>query len=216
MSVKLLYDRMDRSEGTAFVTYEDPRDARDSVAEFNGQNANGQPIKLTLLPTAPASRGPLFDRVERPTRSLFDRIEGGPDSRADSREDLGKRRRGRSDSPRRKPTPENVDRYVPGRRLSRSRSPVKRRGTPRGSGRPPGQRRDERSRGERQGGVDDGGRRTAGGRPKKTAEELDAEMADYFGKSADAPASNGQVTAQNGTNAAAQTQMVDEDIDMIE
>ena len=119
-SVRLLYDRMDRSEGTAFVTYSDPRDAKDAIADFNGCNANGQPIRITLLPTAPAaaaSKGSLFDRVERPTRSLFDRIEGGPDSRDDSRdrEEDGRRRRNRSDSPRRRPATEFVDRYVPGK-----------------------------------------------------------------------------------------------------
>ena len=212
-----MYDRMDRSEGTAFVTYEDPRDARDAVAEFNGQNANGQPIRLSILPTAPAPKGNLFDRVERPTRSLFDRIEGGPDSRDDSREDARRPRRRRSESPHRKMTPENIDRYVPGGRRPRSRSPPRRRGTPRGGGRRPGQTRDDRGGAARRGRTDEEGRPTAGGRPKKTAEELDAEMADYWGKSTEPTSvTNGSAATQNGTSYAAPSGPVDEDIDMIE
>lgn len=97
--------------------------------------------------------------------------------------------RSRSDSPIRPsdvsgPPPGNVDRYVPGRG-SRSRSPRAR--APRGGGRDgrdgrrPGARRE---RGERNGG-DRGGRggeRVArDGRPRKTQEELDAEMDDYWG-----------------------------------
>lgn len=210
VSVKLLYDRMDRSEGTAFVTYQDPRDARDAVTEFNGQNANGQPIKLTMLPTAPAaaSRSTLFERVERPSRSLFDRIEGGRDSRDDGRDDVGRRRRNRSESPRRRSPPANVDRYVP--RAPRSRSPIKRRGTPRESGRRPGQRREDSGRGGRRGRTDDDGRPLVGGRPRKTAEELDAEMEDYWGSKKDGDAK------ANGAGAAAAAPAAEDDIDMIE
>ena len=220
LDVRIMYDRMDRSEGTAFITYEDPRDARAAVAEFDGCLANGLTIKLTMLPTAPAavSKGTLFDRVEHPTRSLFDRIEGGPDSRVASREDVDRRRRNRSESPRRRPPPENIDRYVPGaRRLSRS--PIRRRGTPRETGRRPGQRREnDGGRGGRRARTDDEGRPIVGGRPKKTAVELDAEMADYFGKSDQGPKTNGAaVAAQNGNSgvelAAAHA---DDDIDMIE
>ncbi|KAK6392291.1 hypothetical protein LTR65_003747 [Meristemomyces frigidus] len=206
-SVKLLYDRMDRSQGTAFVTYDDPRDARDAIADYDGQNANGMPIKITMLPTAPAAAaaagprggaGPapgvsLFDRLDgRPPRSLFDRIDGGA-RREDGREDApgnGRRRRDRSDSPRkaRGAVPEHIDRYVPGGGRD-SRSPVGRqRGTPRESGRRPGARREENGRGGNGGGggrrggrTDEEGRPLVGGRPKKTAAELDAEMEDYWG-----------------------------------
>ena len=214
VSVKLLYDRMDRSEGTAFVTYKRPGDAKEAVTEFDGCNANGQPIRLTLLPTAPAavSKGNLFDRVERPTRSLFDRIEGGPGSREDTRENTGSRRRNRSESPRRRPVPEGVDRYVPSG--PRSRSPIRRRGTPREPGRRPGQRREDSGR---RGRADGEGRSVVGGRPRKTAEELDAEMADYWGKLTEAPKTNGAQSAQNGTVAASSAALpADDDIDMIE
>lgn len=208
---------MDRSEGTAFVTYDDPRDARAAISEFDGCNANGQPIRLTIMPTAPAtaSKGTLFDRVERPSRSLFDRIEGGPDSREDSREDAGRRRR-KSDSPRRRPAHEDIDRYVPVRR--HSRSPIRRRGTPRDAGRRPGQRREESGRAPRRGRADDEGRPMVGGRPRKTAEELDAEMEDYWGsKPGDAPKANGAAAAQNGSTSSARAAApLDDDIDMIE
>ncbi len=209
---------MDRSEGTAFVTYNDPRDARDAVTEFNGCNANGQPIRLSLLPTAPAaaSKGTLFERVERPTRSLFDRIQDGPSSRDDSREDAGgrPRRRNRSEGPRSRPTGEFLDRYIPNG--PRSRSPIKRRGTPRDPGRRPGQRREDSDRRPPRRGRDDGeGRPLVGGRPRKTAAELDDEMADYWGKPAEDGKANGATSTANGSGAATMTAQ-DEDIDMIE
>jgi hypothetical protein len=62
------------------------------VREFDGANANGQPIRLTLLSSAPrrapaaADRGSLFDRIEKPSRSMFERI--------DSSEDVPRRRGG--------------------------------------------------------------------------------------------------------------------------
>lgn len=210
---------MDRSEGTAFVTYNDPRDARDAITEFNGCNANGQPIRIAMMPTAPAgaARGTLFDRVERPARSLFDRIQDGPDVRGDDRRaDETRRRRGErgSASPRRGAAPDHIDRYVPGG-ARRSRSPVQRRGTPREGGRRPGQRREEGGggRGGRRGRTDGDGRPLVGGRPRKTAEELDAEMADYWGKPGEEPTkANG--AAVNGKAAAATP--ADDDIDMIE
>ncbi|KAI6856166.1 hypothetical protein KC318_g22259, partial [Hortaea werneckii] len=34
LSVKLVYDRMDRSTGMAYVTYADYRDARDAVEDY--------------------------------------------------------------------------------------------------------------------------------------------------------------------------------------
>ena len=114
--------------------------------------------------------------------------------------------RSRSDSPIRHsdvsgPPPSNVDRYVPGRG-SRSRSPRPRRGR---DGRRPGERR---ARGERTGGGRGGGERLArDGRPKKSQEELDAEMEDYWG------------AKENGIEVAPAvetTNTVDDDMEMIE
>jgi THO complex subunit 4 len=181
LKLTLTYDRAGRSEGIAYVTYEYPEDASKAIREFDGANAKGmsvssmarimltcigQPIRLIALPSgpsagrrnqglAPASRGSLFDRITLPAS------------------------RSRSDSPIRHsdvsgPPPSNVDRYVPGRG-SRSRSPRPRQR----DGRRPGARRE---RGDRRGGGRGGGERLArDGRPKKTQEELDAEMEDYWG-----------------------------------
>ncbi|KAI6837623.1 hypothetical protein KC342_g4506 [Hortaea werneckii] len=214
-SVKLVYDRMDRSTGMAYVTYADYRDARDAVEDYDGQNANGLPIKITILPQAPAAatRGPsLFERIERPPRSLFDRLDSS--AREDSREGFGRRRRERSDSPRKsRAMAERVDRYVP-----RSRSPpTRRRGPPREPGRRPGQRREDNGRrGGRRPRTDEEGRPLVGGRPKKTADELDAEMDDYFnsGKGDDGGKANG--AAENGSGGApAPAPAGEEDTDMV-
>lgn len=95
------------------------------------------------------------------------------------------------------PAPSNVDRYVPGKD-SRSRSPLPRRR----DGRRPGVRRERGDRAGRSGG---GGDRVAkDGRPKKTQEELDAEMEDYWGAK-----ENGNDTEAVGTAA-------QDDVDMIE
>ncbi|KAK1085014.1 hypothetical protein LTR33_002346 [Friedmanniomyces endolithicus] len=229
VSVKLLYDRQDRSQGTAFVIYEDPRDAHDALADYDSQNAQGQPIRVSLMPTAPAASaylpahaapaGPkpaaglsMFDRIQRPERSMFDRIEGSA-IRHDSRDGAGRRRRERSDSPRAsKPVPEHIDRYVPGRG---SRSPIRRRGTPREPGRRPGAHREDSVRGRggggRRGGRGDGeGRPTRGARPRKTAQELDAEMEDYWGsKPEDKTNGVGDGGGHNGAAAA------EEDMDLV-
>jgi THO complex subunit 4 len=206
-SVRLLYDRSDRSQGTAWVSYDDDRDASQAVREFDGQNANGQAIRMTLVPNAPAPqpapRGSLFDRIEPAPRSLFDRID--PPRRED-----GGRRRQRSDSPRKgsRMAPD-VDRYVPGGRRGGSRSPIRRRGTPREGGRRPGAKREEGGgggggRGGRRARTDEEGRPLVGGRPRKTAEELDAEMNDYWGSTNNgggdaAPAAgNGDAAPANG------------------
>lgn len=182
--MQLVYDRQDRSTGVAYVVYFDSRDARTAVQEFDGANANGQPIKLTLVPSGPNKPRNPFDNVERPTRSLFDRVErrtGG-----DSEEERPSRR-----TNTRRPPPENVDRYVPGQGDSREpsdrRSPRRdaRDGRGRG-GRRPGQRRPREAR-------DTDGHLIVQGRPRKTAEELDDEMSDYWGKKqGDAAPENGK------------------------
>ena len=102
--------------------------------------------------------------------------------------------------------PDHVDRYTPGGRGSRS--PVRRRGTPREGGRRPGQRREEGGRGPRGPKKDDEGRPIVQGRPRKTAEELDAEMADYFGGSGEQQGS--------GDSGAQQQNGASGDVDMIE
>jgi THO complex subunit 4 len=175
--------------------YEDSRDARDAIRDYDGANAAGQPIRITLVqPTAGrAARNP-FDTAERPSRSLFDRIDNSDRRRrgGDSEDDVGPRRSNVG-----RPPPENVDRYVPGesgrgggRNSSQRRSPRRdgRGGRgPRGprGGRVPGERRQPREQ------SDGEGRPLVGGRPRKTAEELDAEMADYWGGGA----GNGSATA---------------------
>lgn len=122
-------------------------------------------------------------------------------------------RRPASESPIRhsdvsKPPPEGVDRYVPGQG-SRSRSPPRRRRDERGGGgagrrdgRRPGARRE---RGERNGGG--GVKReplARDGRPRKTQEELDAEMEDYFGGGGEAVDEN---TNGNGEGAGEDIEM---------
>ncbi|KAL8907316.1 MAG: hypothetical protein Q9207_001493 [Kuettlingeria erythrocarpa] len=219
-SLALRFDRAGRSSGTAFVTYQHISDARLAIREFDGANAHGQPIRLSLLPIAPASdlygaraapaRNP-FDTAERPSRNLFDRIDG-------PRFGSGSRGRGRSSrsrspgKPRRsdvtKPPPEGVDRYVPspGRRSrARSRSPRRVRGVD-NFGRGKGVRQMRGGRSE-----------NSGARPKKTQEELDQEMEDYWGSAA------GGQDAASAVNAGVQDRLVgiaasaiggDEDVDM--
>ncbi|KIX94238.1 uncharacterized protein Z520_09948 [Fonsecaea multimorphosa CBS 102226] len=206
---RLRYDRAGRSEGIAFVTYDRVADARAAIREFDGANAKGQPIHLTLLPL-PRRDNP-FDRVENP-KSLFDRIEP-PASRSRRRsespmEELDEERRNRR-APRRgggprdrrsdttKPAPENIDRYVPGSRDSRSSS---HRG-----GRRPGERRERTGR-------DGEGHKLVNGRPRKTAEELDAEMDDYWGH-----ANPHEEASDNAVPVAQEAQpAAGDDIDMIE
>ncbi|KAL6924943.1 hypothetical protein FSST1_002217 [Fusarium sambucinum] len=196
--LQLRYDRAGRSEGTAYVTYERREDAEEAVKQFDGANANGQPIQLTLLP----NRNP-FDTAVMPGRSLAERISSPGDRRSHSPH----RRRDDDDAARR-----GIDRYVPGQ--GSRRSPM-----PRGRGRRPGARRDGREGGRDQ----EGGRGGRGSRPsKKTQEELDAEMADYFGGDSapaelaepanqqDAPPAQAPVAVQPQAQAAA------DDIDMIE
>ncbi|KAI0431011.1 hypothetical protein F5Y09DRAFT_306033 [Xylaria sp. FL1042] len=171
--LELLYDRAGRSEGVAFVTYESRDHALDAIHEFNGANAKGQPIRLTIHASAPR-RNP-FDTASRP---LAERIT-----------------RPRSLSP----NDRGIDRYVPegGRR---SHSP-----RPRRRGRRAGARREN-------GGESTGRPAGRNGRPKKTQEELDAEMEDYFGGGN----ASGQAAATAGANEAPAQAQATDDIDMIE
>lgn len=219
--VRINYDRAGRSEGTATVTYQYLEDAKQAIREFDGANAKGQPIRLTLLPSG--GRGgagagslktekskSLFDRIERPLADRTERsISPDGDGTAGGRRRRGGRggRPGRSDTS--KPAPDHIDRYVPGQQQSQ-RSPTRRGGQ---TGRRPGERRDDRRAGNR-----DGRRGANGGtgpRPKKTQEELDAEMDDYWGNTATAAATEGGAADTTATAGAAPAGN-DDDIDMIE
>ncbi|TGZ77841.1 hypothetical protein EX30DRAFT_398246 [Ascodesmis nigricans] len=163
--LNLLYDRAGRSEGVAFVTYEVAADAHRAIEEFDGANAHGQPITLTLV-----SRGGRAPQSSSTTtagpdgaRSLFDRIRTASPSDTD---------RSKRD-PTRKPTPPGIDRYVP---------PERRRNAPareRDDGRRPPRSNSAPGRSGRQ--PRSGNGVSTGNRPRKTIEELDAEMNDYFG-----------------------------------
>ncbi|KAG7292545.1 hypothetical protein NEMBOFW57_002580 [Staphylotrichum longicolle] len=216
VKLEMKYDRAGRSEGTAFVTYESSRDAAQAIKEFDGANAAGQPIRLTLLPSGPSGGGSPrnpFDSAVIPGRPLAERITV-PGQRSRS---LSPRRESDEEAARR-----GVDRYRPrgrgggerwgggGGRLSRSRSPMAGGGRRRdGGGRRPGTRREGGGGGSGGGG---GGRRGERGgregRQKKTQEELDAEMDNYF---AGGGAQQGEGAAQS-----APQQDAGEDVDMIE
>ncbi|KAI1817991.1 RNA-binding domain-containing protein [Poronia punctata] len=188
VKLELVYDRAGRSEGVAYVTYENRDDAMDAIREFNGANAKGQPIRMSIVSSAPR-RNP-FDTAQMPGRPLAERIS-----------------RPRSHSPDRA-----VDSYVPnGHRRSHSPRPRRR------GGRRAGTRREN---GGEAGGREIGGRETGGrktgrdGRPKKTQEELDAEMEDYFGGGGgNADAAAVSTGAANKTETGA---LAGDDVDMIE
>jgi len=200
----LLYDRAGRSEGIAYVTYNNEGDAQRAIEEYDGANANGQPIRISLVPrTGTAS-------VAQP-RSLFERIKppGNDGSRRARSAD------GRVRDPTRRPTPPGIDRYVPPeRRRERERSERTTTG-PRSAG---GLRdRGGRGRGGGGGRRDDSGTQSGGGgsaRSRKTVEELDAEMNDYFGAAEEVGETNG-AAAGTGVVSAFAAPPVDEDADMI-
>ncbi|KAJ5319147.1 Nucleotide-binding alpha-beta plait [Penicillium brevicompactum] len=119
------YDRSGRSEGVAYITYARLKDAHTSIQEYDGANAKGQPIRLSLIPGR-RERNPL-DSAHHPRSSLMDRIERPRDGRSlspRSDENDGGRRRGRGGRGHRsdvtKPPPDGIDRYVPGQRSGRS------------------------------------------------------------------------------------------------
>jgi THO complex subunit 4 len=148
------------------------------------------------MPSGPAPRRNPFDTAVVPGRSLAERITV-PGNR--SRSLSPGRNNDEEGSSRRK---NDVDRYRP----TGSRSPMP--GRRREAGRRPGGRRDGGGRGGERGG-ERGARGGRDGRPRKTQEELDAEMENYFNGDSQA---GGQQT--NGGGAAEQG--AGEDIDMIE
>lgn len=194
LNLEMKYDRAGRSTGSVFVTFEYSDDAHAAVKEFNGANAKGQPIQLKVLPplrrrepNTGAGR-PLSERATLPSSRNRSRSPA-----RDLEEEAARR---------------NIDRYVPGSdRRDRERSPIRGRGRERG--RRPGTGRERGGRGNREGGNNrEGGERSdRNGRPKKTQEELDAEMEDYFN------AQNGN--ANGGAAASAAAPATEEDIDMI-
>ncbi|KAL2270119.1 hypothetical protein VTJ83DRAFT_2303 [Remersonia thermophila] len=214
VSLELKYDRAGRSEGTAFVTYESHHDAKRAVAEYDGANAAGQPIRLTLLPSGPVGGGRHAASSSRP---LAERITVPGQQKGGRSRSLSPGRRARD--PDEEAARRGVDRYRPrgGRggtndgRLSRSRSPPPARGGDRRRGdgaRRPGGRREA-------GGARGGRGEKGAARPKKTQEELDAEMEDYFaGLNGGAAASSADAAAPAPQQQ--QPQGGDEDVDMIE
>ncbi|KAL6868411.1 hypothetical protein J3F83DRAFT_773450 [Trichoderma novae-zelandiae] len=208
--LQLRYDRSGRSEGVAFVTYENRDDAAEAVRQFDGANANGQPIRLTLMAGGP-SRNP-FDTAVMPSKPLSERISA-PGGR--SRSLSPHRRYDEEDAARR-----GIDRYVPGGSRSRSPMPSRRGGRRPGARREGGGRDQDGARGGRGGGANGGnGRaaRTTTPRSKKTQEELDAEMEDYFNAHGGAPepATEAAAEAAAPSGEAAAPANAD-DIDMIE
>ncbi|KAL4784650.1 hypothetical protein BJX76DRAFT_215739 [Aspergillus varians] len=214
-NVSLVYDRAGRSEGVAYVTYTRNSDARTAIAEFDGANAKGQPIRISITSSAPRRDRNPFDNIEKPKGSLFDRVERprdarslSPQNRTEGAEGGARRRRGRrggaadfrrSDVSR--PAPEHIDRYIPGQQ-----SPSRR-----GGG------------GRRQGGGENRESRRGGNqRPKKTQEELDQEMEDYWGTGAGAGTAEQEAVPQQTAPTPAAAAPVaaapagDDDIDMIE
>lgn len=210
-NVSLVYDRAGRSEGIAYVTYKHPDDAKTAIDEFDGANAKGQPIRISLAYSGQRRDRNAFDSVGKPRGSLLDRVERprdarslSPDDHSESAEGGGRRRRtrrGGGGAYRRsdvsKPAPDHIDRYIPGQR-----SPPRRAGG-----------------GRRQGGESRDFRRGGNPRPRKTQEQLDQEMEDYWGAgpaeqevaqeqpaTASAPAAAEATAAPGG----------DDDIDMIE
>lgn len=192
-------------------------------------------------PAAGGRRDNPFDRVENP-RSLFDRVEapktrrGGRDRSASpvgyaSFEEGAERGGSRRGTSRRepesahdrrsdvsKPPPDGIDRYIPGE--SNGRSP--RRNGGRENGRRPGERRERGGGGGARGGRDrsergDNGGRMVNGRPRKTQEELDAEMEDYWGSAQNAePATTAAVNGASSASVVPAATVADDDIDMIE
>lgn len=202
LSVEILFDRKsDRSRGIAFVIMKYSRHADEAVKEFDGADANKQPIRVTRVPSGRSARNP-FDHVERPGKSLFERIQP-PRSTSPTDDENPRSRRNRRDARSdvaRGSTPEGVDRYVPGRSEralpSRRNNESRRRGARNG----PGQQK-ERERTDKRG-------------PKKTQEQLDNDMAEYFnGGAAQATELNGNGTVPSTAPAAVAGNA---DIDMIE
>ncbi|WEW55915.1 hypothetical protein PRK78_001350 [Emydomyces testavorans] len=200
LSLSLLYDRAGRSEGIAFVTYKRLVDAQTAIREFDGANAKGQPIRVTLIQSsATVPRRNPFDFAEKPKGSLFDRAERPRRNDRSLSPGSGNEARHRRSDVSKLP-PDNIDRYVPGQRSPR-------RDGGRSRGRRPGDNRDR----------NDSRRETnTSGRPKKTQDELDQEMEDYWGNNARSTRNSGNGNAHNTKVVEAGASAEDDDIDMIQ
>ena len=193
------YDRAGRSEGLAYVTYSNEDEARIAVEKFDGANANGQPIRVKVVSARAGGggggNGAGGGRSANEGKSLFDRISSRNDGNegddfegvrrggggVGGRQDTGASRRSVNEL-RENAQQLKIDRYIPGDRRSTSRDRRDTRPPPRG-----GRGGERERRGRRDGGGDRGdrggrrGERNGGdGRPRKTAEELDAEMNNYW------------------------------------
>ncbi|KAI6249992.1 hypothetical protein HI914_01893 [Erysiphe necator] len=179
--LSLTYDRAGRSEGIAYVTYEQSHHAKRAIQEYDGANAKGQPIRLISIPLYSPARRRNVPPV-RP-RSLFDRITLPPRN-VRSHSSLNRNEtNGYSQS--------NIDRYIP-RRHTRSSSPQR-------------YRRESRRIGDRNS-INRGVERIAkDGRPKKTQEELDAEMDDYWNNKD----SNNSISLNQTQNQAVDEEMIE-------
>ncbi|KAI5290519.1 hypothetical protein KEM54_001299 [Ascosphaera aggregata] len=187
-NLSIRYDRAGRSDGVAFVTYKYLEDAKAAIQEFDGANAKGQPIRLTLI----SSGRRLADYIEPPRRTLFERVErprnrGRHDrSLSPMEEDEEEGVHGRRE--KRGRVSKGVDRYVPPGARDRDRSP-------------PRLRRQQQHARRRRGNKSDvkSGGASVGPRPKKTQEELDQEMEDYWNTTSNDPvAATGAMPAQSG------------------
>jgi len=185
--------------------YEDLRYAAEAIREFDGHRAMGQPIRVTLLPPPKQTGMSSPPSAPRPQRSLFDRVEPRNDRTRSLSPDTGRTARRTYGTT---PSSGDVDRYIPTRA---ERSPLRRGNGPRS--RRPGERRQPRR--------DEQGHPLVQGRPRKTTDELDAEMAEYWadnkGDTASAGTMNGGGTAkENRAHVATTTGDDEEMMDFIE
>lgn len=175
--VRVLFDRDDRPRGIAYVDYTKQQHAADAVNDYDGQLAMGQEIRVSLAKSRRQQGGQTSEQQGSRGRSLFDRATYA---------NGGNGVRGRSRSPQRE------SRY-------RSRSPARNdrggRDADRGNGRG-GKGREERGA---RGGEGDGRGGRNKGRARPTAEELDAEMDNYWGNSGKTETAAIDAPAQQGT-----------------
>ena len=108
----LKYDKAGRSDGVAFVTYTSIDDAKEAIRKYNGANAAGQPITVSLDTEAPRHR-PSAPGAHAPRRGPrgFSR---GPRFGRGARMDGGRGGRSGAERPPRQPrrTQEDLDKEL--------------------------------------------------------------------------------------------------------